>query len=91
MQAFPNAIVFCSIQPCARIAEGDLTVERDGVPEPVPVCARHAEYIMRIFAGDEIGNPDLLSQEIVFVDDVGKDAMLDMIIQAGTAYDIIGG
>lgn len=87
---FPGAVVFCSIQPCTRPAEGDLAVHRDGRDEQIPVCARHAEYIMAYFAGESIEDPTLLSKEIVFVDDVGDDDMLQQIRMAGTYHEIIG-
>lgn len=84
-----RAYVFCSIQPCNRQVEGNLEFEQDGGVRTVDVCARHAEYIMNYFNG-EIGDPDILSQEIVFVDDVGGDSMVDDIIKHGRPLAIIG-
>lgn len=83
-----QAVVFCSIQPCNRVAEGDLEFERDGAVEQVAVCPRHAEYLMSYFAGGVVA-PGILSQEIVFVDDVGNDMTAD-IIRQGTHHAIIG-
>lgn len=84
-----QAHIFCSIQPCTRLAEGDLEFERNGKVESVSVCPRHAEYIMAYFAGEQIEDSSILSKEIVFVDDVGRDAMIDQIYAAGTYHEIV--
>lgn len=84
-----QAVTFCSIQPCTRYAEGDLVIERGGQEEIIPVCPRHYEYIVDKLGEQIYDDPSLLSKEIVFVDDVGRDAMLDRIIASGTALDII--
>ena len=84
-----RAVTFCSIQPCTRHAEGDLIIERNGQEERVAVCPRHAEYLFSHFGGEDI-DPQILSKEIVFVDDVGRDSMIDDIIERGDPHDIIG-
>jgi len=90
MVNLPGAVVFCSIQPCTRQVEGKLNFERDGETQHVEVCARHAEYFMRLFAGEDIEDPGILAKEIVFLDDVVQDSMVDQIFKQGTFHDIVG-
>ncbi|MCA1799709.1 MAG: hypothetical protein LC650_00135 [Actinobacteria bacterium] len=85
-----GAVLFCAIQPCNRRAEGNLEFERDGKVHRVDVCPRHAEYLMHLFGGDAVEDPDILSKEIVFLDDVGGDSMIDDIINRGRPHAIIG-
>lgn len=85
------AVIFCSIQPCSRQAEGDLELERNGEVERVAVCQRHAEYFMKYFNSDEIEDNRLVDQETVFVDDVGEDEMIDQIVEQGDYHAIIYG
>lgn len=85
-----QARAFCSIQPCSRFVEGKLNFERDGETQQVEVCARHAEYLMQLFAGEDVGDADILAKEIVFVDDVEQDSMIDEIFKQGTFHEIVG-
>jgi hypothetical protein len=62
-----NPIIFCTFQPCPRQASGDIVLGARGEEKRFPVCQRHAEYITSQQKGhDEV----LISQEIVFTDDV---------------------
>jgi hypothetical protein len=83
-----QARTFCSIQPCPRFAEGDLTVEQGEDVRHIAVCARHAEYYVKYFGGEDM-DAGILSQETVFVDDVGDDKMLEQIVKQGNPHAII--
>ena len=83
-----QAKTFCSIQPCTRFAEGDLTIESDAGVEVIPICPRHYEYYMSYFGGEDF-DKDVLSKETVFVDDVGDDSMIDDIMQRGDPHEIV--
>lgn len=40
---FPGAVIFCSIQPCPVIADGEIVEENYyGNPQTWPICERHA-------------------------------------------------
>lgn len=84
-----QAVHFCSIQPCPRKAEGELEVSKGDGRRNIPVCARHAEYIMNLYNSEEVEDESILTKEIVFVDDVGEGEMLDAIIENGNYHEII--
>lgn len=86
-----QATVFCSFQPCTRVSDGELvTYDNDGNEVAVQVCERHAEYLLAYFGGGEIEDPDILSKEIVFLDDVHNDEMVEDIAQRDSCHEIIG-
>jgi hypothetical protein len=83
-----QAKTFCSMQPCARFAEGELVIELDGETTTIAICPRHYEYVQAQMS--KHGDTSMLSQEIVFADEMpGEQAMINDIIANGNPYDII--
>lgn len=83
--------VFCSIQPCNRVAEGEFElVSTDGEVENFPVCDRHHEYVVdAVYNG---ANPyEILSRPVLFVSDVAKQHqfIIDNVAKDENPYDII--
>jgi hypothetical protein len=84
-----QAKTFCSVQPCTRFAEGDLSIERDNEPpQIIPICSRHYEYYVTYFGGEDF-DAEIIGKETVFVDDVGDDSMIEEIVKRGRPHEIV--
>lgn len=80
---------FCSIQPCSRFAEGEISFEQ--YPEENwPVCERHFEFIVQE-VNKGVDPLVLLERPTVFTDDIAEEHkfLIDAVIDNQNPYKVI--